>query len=183
MQYRRIYVPGSTYFFTIVTERRRKIFTDDVNVDILRQAFRNTMKKRPFTIDAVVILPDHLHCIWTLPPNDSDFSTRWRLIKTWFTKHSNYKNQLPANESRIKKREQSIWQHRYWEHLLRNELDFEQHINYIHYNPVKHGYVTNPSDWKHSSLHLYIQLNILPANWGKQCSTLNDKMRKMKYLN
>ena len=87
MQYRRAYIPGSRYFFTLVTEQRRKLFIDDTNVDLLRQAFWHVIKKRHFTIDAVVILPEHLHCIWTLPPNDTDFSTRWRLIKTWFTKH------------------------------------------------------------------------------------------------
>ena len=95
------------------------------------------MKKRPFAIDAVVILPEHLHCIWTLPPNDVDFSTRWRLIKTWFTKHCDNKYKVKPNPSRIKNGEPAIWQPRYWEHLLRDEWDFERHINYIHYNPVK----------------------------------------------
>jgi putative transposase len=107
MQYRRVYISGSCYFFTFIIERRRKIFIDDENVEILRQAFRNVMKKRPFVINASVILPDHIHCIWTLPSDDADFSTRWRLIKTWFTKHSNYKNKFITNQSRIKKHEQA----------------------------------------------------------------------------
>jgi len=135
-------------------------------VDLLRQAFWHVIKKRPFTIDAVVILPEHLHCIWTLPPNDTDFSTRWRLIKTWFTKHCDDKYKVKPNLSRIKKSEQAIWQHRYWEHLLRDELDFEHHVNYIHYNPVKHGYVNKPSDWQCSSFHRYVKQSIIPSNWG-----------------
>ncbi|MDM8568472.1 transposase [Thiotrichales bacterium HSG1] len=82
MQYRRAYIQGSSYFFTLVTEQRRKLFIDDTNVYLLYQAFHHVMKKRPFTTDAIVVLPEHLHCIWTLPPNDADFSTWWRLIKT-----------------------------------------------------------------------------------------------------
>jgi len=124
------------------------------------------MKKRPFVIDAVVILPEHLHCIWTLPPFDADFSTRWRLIKTWFTKHCENKYKVKPNPSRIKNGEPAIWQLRYWEHLLRDELDFEHHVNYIHYNPVKHGYVNKPSDWKYSSFHRYVKQSIIADNWG-----------------
>ncbi len=87
MYYRRAFIPGGTYFFTVVTARRRKLFGDEASIDVLRQAFRHVNSARPFTIDAVVILPDHLHCIWTLPPSDSDYPTRWRLLKTWVTKH------------------------------------------------------------------------------------------------
>jgi putative transposase len=167
MQYRRAYIPGGCYFFTVVTERRRKIFVDDHNVGLLRQAFRHVIAKRPFVVDAVVILPDHLHCIWTLPPGDNDFSTRWRLIKTWFTKHCDNRSEFRPNASRIKKGEQALWQHRYWEHLLRDEDDFARHIDYIHYNPVKHGYVDKPDDWKYSSFQRYVERGILPENWGE----------------
>ena len=153
MQYRRANVHGGCYFFTLVTERRRKLFINDTNVDLLRQAFRHVMDKRPFIMDAVVILPEHLHCIWTLPPDDSDFSTRWRLIKTWFTKHCNDKYKMKPNTSRLIKKEQVIWQRRYWEHVISDDLDFEHHVNYIHYNPVKHQYVKKPSDWRDSSIH------------------------------
>ncbi|RKZ39192.1 MAG: hypothetical protein DRQ49_12240 [Gammaproteobacteria bacterium] len=124
---------GESLFFTLVTEQRRKLFIDETNVELLYQAFRHVMKKRHFAIDAIVVLPEHLHGIWTLPPNDADFSTRWRLIKTGFTKHCDNKYKVTPK-----------WQHRYWEHLLRDELDFEHHINYIHYNPVKHDYVNKP---------------------------------------
>jgi putative transposase len=167
MQYRRAYIQGSSYFFTLVTEQRRKLFIDETNVDLLYQAFRHVMKKRPFAIDAIVVLPEHLHCIWTLPPNDADFcSSPLRLIKTWFTKHCDNEYKVTPNQSRFKKNEQAIWQHRYWEHLLRDELDFEHHINYIHYNPVKHDYVNKPSDWKYSSFHRYVEQGTIPINWG-----------------
>jgi putative transposase len=167
MQYRRTFIPGGSYFFTIVTKRRQKLFVSDTNVEVLRQAFRNVMKKRPFNIDAAVVLPDHLHFVWTLPANDADYPTRWRLIKTWFTKHCEHKYQFGLNASQVKRGEQAIWQHRYWEHLLQNEVDFEWHINYIHYNPVKHNYVNKPFDWKYSSLHKYVKQGIISDKWGE----------------
>jgi len=166
MPYRRAFVPGGSYFFTVVTERRRKIFSDDAHVDLLRLAFQQVMAKLPFKIDAAVILPDHLHCIWTLPPGEADFATRWRLIKTWFSKHCSPELKTPPSAAREKKKEQAIWQHRYWEHLLRNETDYQRHIDYIHCNPVKHGYVDRPSDWRSSSLHRYIEQGIIDKNWG-----------------
>jgi len=174
MQYRRALIPGGRYFFTLVTERRRKIFIDDVQVERLRQAFRQVMRKRPFIIDAAVVLPDHLHCIWTLPPDDVDFPTRWRLIKTWFTKHDDSTCQIERTGSRIKQGEPAIWQHRYWEHFLRDELDFEQHVHYIHYNPVKHGYVHKPADWKYSSFHHYVKQGMIPHQWGESGISFPD---------
>jgi putative transposase len=174
MKYRRAFVPGGNYFFTVVTERRQKIFIDDRNIEILRQAFKKVMEKYPFSIDAAVILPEHLHFVWTLPPNDTDFSTRWRLIKTWFTKHCEYKSMYKPNVSQIKRGEKTIWQHRYWEHLLQDELDFEQHVNYIHYNPVKHGYVSKPVDWKYSSFHKYIEQGLISSDWGKSEVSFSD---------
>ncbi len=166
MQYRRAYTPGAQYFFTLVTENRRKIFTNDATINTLRQAFRNVMTKRPFIIDAAVIMPEHIHCIWTLPPDDADFSTRWRLIKTWFTKHCDSKLRTPPSENRKHRGEQAIWQHRYWEHMIRDEVDYAHHVDYIHYNPVKHGAVPRPVDWPYSSLHRYIQNGVLQRNWG-----------------
>ena len=166
MQYRRANITGGSYFFTLVTEGRRELFIDEANVETLRQAFRHVMVKRPFVMDAAVILPDHLHCIWTLPEDDADYSTRWRLIKTWFTKHCDDKCKIEPNASRLKKREQAIWQHRYWEHLLRDDQDFENHLHYIHYNPVKHRYVTNPSGWRYSSIHRYCRQGAIPDDWG-----------------
>ena len=103
--------------------------------------------QRPFTLEAAVVLPDHLHCIWTLPPGDADFSTRWRLIKTWFTKHCDWALGAEDGKARTSRGERGLWQHRYWEHMLRDETDYRRHIEYIHFNPVKHGYVKAPMDW------------------------------------
>jgi putative transposase len=166
MRYRRAFIPGGSFFFTLVTEKRRAIFNDERNVDTLRAAFANIKAQRPFDIDAIVIMPDHLHCIWTLPSSDLDFATRWRLIKTWFTKHCDPSLRTPPNKARQNKQEQAIWQHRYWEHALRDEADFVRHTDYIHYNPVKHKHVTAPREWPHSSFHRYVEAGIYPADWG-----------------
>jgi putative transposase len=139
MRYRRAFVPGASYFFTVVTEKRHAIFASSEAVAVLRNAFRVIRSTRPFELDAIVVMPEHLHCIWTLPPDDADFATRWRLIKTWFTKHCDPVLRRSPNEPRATSRPQAIWQHRYWEHLLRDEADFVRHVEYIHFNPVKHG--------------------------------------------
>ncbi len=166
MQYRRVYVPGGSYFFTLITQKRRKILVGEATIDVLREAFRRVMKKRPFYIDAAVILPDHLHGIWMLPPEDQDFSTRWRLIKTWFTKHCNTALRENSDHTRKRKGEQAIWQHRYWEHLLRDDHDYARHVEYIHYNPVKHLYVSKPFDWPYSSFRRYVKQGIYKKDWG-----------------
>ncbi len=150
--YRRFYVDGGCYFFTVaIANRKSNLLTD--NIEYLRKAFREVMQAHPFKIDAIVILPDHLHCVLTLPPNDSNYSMRWRQIKSKFS------YQLPPTEQRslnqYKRGERGIWQRRFWEHTIRNEQDYIQHIDYTHYNPVKHGYVTYPKDWKYSSFHIY----------------------------
>ncbi len=167
MQYRRAFVPGASFFFTVVTEQRRPILASNEAVEVLRGALRAVGSKRPFNVDAMVVLPDHLHCIWTLPPDDADFSTRWRLIKTWFTKHCDPVLHAEPNHVRIAKREQAVWQHRYWEHLLRSEIDFARHVEYIHYNPVKHGCATSPLDWPYSSFRTFVEAGIDPADWGR----------------
>ncbi len=146
MEYRRANTAGASYFFTLVTYHRQPVFAEEKEVMVLRQAFKAVMNKYPFVIDAIVVMPDHLHCIWELPQGDADFSTRWRLIKMGFTKHCDERwRQLP-DRSRKRKKQQAVWQHRYWEHLLRDEADYHHHVDYIHYNPVKHGYVKTPSD-------------------------------------
>ena len=155
MRYRRAFVEGGSYFFTVVTAQRRPILATEQAIEDLRSAFRNVRARRPFEIDAIVVLPDHLHCIWTLPPDDSDFATRWRLVKTWFTKNC---------DAGI--RSAPIWQDRYWEHLMRDEGDFTRHVEYIHYNPVKHGRVARPTDWPYSSFGRYVEAGIYPADWG-----------------
>ena len=158
MQYRRAFVPGGTYFFTVVAAQRRPIFSDDRTVELLRQAFLHVKKKRPFIVDAMVVLPDHLHCLWTLPTGDSDYPIRWRLIKTWVAKH--------CDSARNGRTDRSMWQPRYWEHTVRSETDYRKHVEYIHYNPVKHGYVRVPSEWPYSSFMRYVKRNLYPEDWG-----------------
>ena len=143
-RYRRNLVPGGSFFFTVnLAERRLRLLTE--RIDLLRAAFRATRARHPFTVDAVVVLPDHLHAIWTLPEGDADFALRWRLIK------SSFSHGLPQGErisqSRAGKGERGIWQRRYWEHTLRDNGDFARHADYIHFNPVKHGLAARVKDW------------------------------------
>jgi len=156
--YRRCHEHGSPYFFTVVTYNRRRIFESESAVELLRSAFRTVMNKHPFTIDAMVVLPDHLHCIWQLPDDDTDFSTRWMLIK----------KQVSASmkSERNHRGEKEIWQRRFWEHLIRNDDDYHRHMDYIHYNPVKHGYVKSPAKWPFSSFRKMVTDDLYDANWG-----------------
>jgi putative transposase len=161
--YRRNLVAGGTYFFTVnLADRRRQLLTE--NLECLRAAFRSTRQRHPFAIDAIVVLPDHLHTIWTLPQGDSDFSVRWNLIKGGFSRG------LPRGESisdsRFGRRERGIWQRRYWEHTIRDEEDFAQHLDYIHFNPVKHGYAEHPAAWPFSSFQRMVRLGFYPADWA-----------------
>ena len=160
--YIRATVPGGTFFFTVaLLERHRRLLVE--NIDILRTAFRTVHRTRPFTIDAIVILPDHLHCIWTLPATDADFSTRWRLIKTAFARH------IPTGERLSNRRqhtgERGIWQRRFWEHAIRDDTDLARHVDYIHFNPVKHGHVGQAADWPYSSFHRYVRNGMQPPDW------------------
>src|SRR4051812_35349477 len=142
--YRRNFVPGGSFFFTVnLADRRGRLLTD--HIDHLRHAFRATRVRHPYSIEAIVILPDHLHAIWTLPGDDADFATRWRLIKSAFS-HAVPRGER-ISDSRQRKSERGIWQRRYWEHTIRDERDFIGHVDYIHFNPVKHGYVTCVQDW------------------------------------
>ena len=172
MQYRRAFAPGGTFFFTLVTEGRRPVFTSAENVQVLRNAFKTVRASRPFEIDAMVVMPDHLHCIWTLPPDDADFSTRWRLIKTWFTKHCHPDMRHAPTAVREAKHQQAVWQHRFWEHQLRDANDFANHVDYIHYNPVKHGLAASPADWPYSSFLRYVKGGIYPIDWGQSAVEL-----------
>ncbi len=174
MKYRRAFVEGGSFFFTLVTEKRRPIFASDKAVEVLRNAVRSVRNARPFTLDAIVILPDHLHCILTLPPGDADFATRWRLIKTWFTKHCDPALRPVPSGVQSTRQEQALWQHRYWEHMLRDERDFEQHVEYIHYNPVKHGYAASPLEWPHSSFRRYVEAGVYEGNWGQGQMDIED---------
>jgi putative transposase len=159
---------GSTYFFTLVARNRRPILCHELIRRSLRTAIANVRIARPFSIDAWVSMPDHLHCIWTLPEGDSDYSTRWSLIKRSV---SRFTSELALDTgtrsaSARKHRESTIWQRRFWEHLIRNDEDMERHIEYIHYNPVRHGYVERAVDWPYSSIHRYIDAGLCPANWA-----------------
>ena len=164
MRYRRAGISGASYFFTVnLAERNRALLVD--HADVLRAVIREVRSRYPFHIDAMVVLPDHLHAIWTLPKNDKDFSTRWMLIKSGFSRR------LPTgerrNQSRAGKGERGIWQRRFWEHLIRDEMDYARHVDYVHYNPVKHGCVTSPVDWPQSSIHQFIARGILSPDWAE----------------
>jgi putative transposase len=163
-EYRRAYIPGGSWFFTVNLAERRgnRLLTD--KIDALRSAFEYTKQRRPFRLDAVVILPDHLHCIWSLPGGDQDFSVRWNLLKGHFSRSIERGERI--SQSREKRRERGIWQRRFWEHLLRDQIDFNQHVDYIHWNPVKHGWVKRVADWPHSSFHQFVADGIYSANWG-----------------
>jgi putative transposase len=167
-EYRRYYVDGAMVFFTLVTHQRRKLFEEELARKCLREALETVRKKRPFSVDAVVLLPDHLHMIWTLPADDGDFSLRWRRIKAEFTESYLAAGGLEGQRSasRRKRKERGIWQRRFWDHVIRDELDFERHLDYIHFNPVKHGYVPCPRDWPYSSFQRWVERGVYEPNWG-----------------
>lgn len=162
--YRRFYVPATSWFFTANLAERRNNHLLVEEIGLLREAFRYVKQRKPFRMEAVVIMPDHLHCIWTLPPEDADFSIRWSMLKGHFSRS------LPAGEqispSRVKRRERGIWQRRFWAHLLTGQDDFNNHFDYLHWNPVKHGWVRQAADWPHSSFHRFVELGVYPRDWG-----------------
>ena len=129
----------------------------------------------PFEIEAMVVLPDHLHCMWTLPEGDADFSERWRRIKGRFSRQCVAEYQQPVSVSRSRKGEKAVWQRRFWEHQIRDEVDFSNHVDYIHYNSVKHGLVGTPRDWPYSSFHKYVCDGIYPEDWGAEISPNLDE--------
>lgn len=163
MHYRRARAAGGSFFFTVnLADRRQDYLTR--YVQDLREVFRKTRDKYPFHIEAMVVLPDHLHAIWRLPEGESDYAGRWSLIKSRFS------CAVPAGEwvsdSRLAKRERGIWQRRYWEHQIRDAEDWRRHVDYIHFNPVKHGYVRRVVDWPFSSFHRFVREGVLPRDWG-----------------
>jgi putative transposase len=165
--YRRNFVPGGSYFFTVnLADRSSRLLTD--HIDLLRTAFRYARVRHAFTVDAIVILPDHLHAIWSLPEGDADFGTRWRHVKAMFSRALSARERI--SESRLRKGERGIWQRRYWEHTLRDERDFSRHVDYIHFNPVKHGLVTRVEDWPYSSFHRMVRLGVYAKDWGGDAS-------------
>ena len=167
MRYRRLKIPGATYFFTVVTHDRRPLFRDPSAVALFKAGVNRIQSRHPFTVDATVILPDHIHTLWTLPDGDANFSTRWRLIKEAFTKAYIRDHPLPEpSASRRAKGEQPIWQRRFWEHVIRDDADYAAHADYIHYNPVRHGLVSAARDWPHSSFADWVARGALGEGWG-----------------
>ena len=165
VNYRRVQQSGGMFFFTVTLRDRNSALLTQY-IDQLRFAFRDTQLKKPFKVDAIVILPDHLHCLWTLPMGDSDYSGRWRSIKSSFVRKLRKSGvKVVVNE----KGEANLWQRRFWEHQIRDDKDLEAHVNYIHINPVKHGLVKNVIDWPWSSFHEYLRNGLLERNWAGDC--------------
>ncbi|MGH8497476.1 MAG: REP-associated tyrosine transposase [Methylococcales bacterium] len=156
--YRRVFIPGGVYFFTVVTYQRKAIFAMPENVDVLRIAYKRIMAEKLFTTDAIVVLPDHLHCIWRLPEGDADFPERWREIKKIVSKRIGIK--------RHDRNAMDLWQPRFFDHVLRNEEDWRGHVDYIHYNSVKHGLAASPAEWPYSSFHKAVAKGWHAENWG-----------------
>ena len=170
--YRRAWHPGGTYFFTVNLLQRNGNDLLTQHIDLLREVVRSVRQRHPFVVHAWAVLPDHLHCVIELPANDTDFATRWRLIKMEFSKA------LPkterVSEVRAKRGERGIWQRRYWEHLIRDEADFRAHMDYVHINPLKHGLVTRVSDWPYSTFHRLVGQGVYPPDWaGGNATPLN----------
>lgn len=160
--YRRTKIAGGTFFFTVtLADRSSDLLV--VEVDRLRRVYKDIDERRPFRTIAICILPDHLHAIWTLPDGDVDFSTRWNLIKSGFSRGLSAKTH---SKSKAARREKGIWQRRFWEHAIRDDNDLTRHVDYIHFNPVKHGLVTRVRDWPHSSFQRYAARGDLPDDWG-----------------
>ncbi|PQO46647.1 REP-associated tyrosine transposase [Blastopirellula marina] len=177
-KYRRSRI-GSVFFFTVVTYQRRPILTTSLGRYCLREAFRETRSVHPLQVDAIVILPDHLHAIWTLPDNDNDYSLRWRKIKASFTKQWRKSGGLAetCNPSRIDKGEHGVWQRRFYEHTCRDEDDVRRCIDYVHVNPLKHGLVDRVCDWPWSTFHRYVRQGVYGRSWGNANVWYGDEFR------
>ena len=179
-EYRRAFQPGGTFFFTLVTETREPLLVEPTARHLLHAAFEQTRGRFPFTIDTIVLLPDHLHTIWTLPPDDADFSTRWSFLKRHFTKAwlSSGGRECGRTKSRQRNRRRGVWQRRFWEHLIRDETDFIRHCDYIHFNPVKHGLIACPHAWPHSSFHRFVGQGIYERDWACSCTRTTPPVLK-----
>jgi putative transposase len=171
-EYIRSNIAGGTYFFTVTLANRGSTALID-HIAALRTAYRRVQTLHPFKTIAICVLPDHIHVIWKLPAGDHDFALRWQHIKGQFSR------QLSANaqrsDSKFKKREKGIWQRRYWEHQIRDEIDLQRHVDYTHINPVKHGFVTQVKDWEYSSFHQYVERGELPIDWGGVNTALTER--------
>ena len=174
--YRRSY-EGRVFFFTVVTYHRQKILTTKAGRDCLRTAFQKTMQERPFEVIAIVLLPNHLYAIWKLPENDTDYSNRWRQIKTLFTRnwHPNENDNKTFSESRRKRGEKNVWQRRFFEHTCRDECDLKRCVDYVHVNPLKHRCVERVKDWPWSTFHRYVRLGEYAEDWGSSQNWFGDE--------
>ena len=174
--FRRNYLPGGTFFFTLVTHYRTPFLCDPDAISILRRVFRECRYRWPLRIDALVILPDHLHMIWTLPYDDHAYSKRIGWSKKEFTKAwlATDHAEIPQSEGRSRDNRRGVWQSKFWEHTIRDEDDYAQHIQYIHFNPVKHGYVRRPYDWRFSSFRAYVRMGMYDRAWGVQGALIRD---------
>ena len=169
--YRRALIPGGCFFFTVNLLNRRQTLLVD-HIARLREAVAATRQSCPFTIDALVVLPDHLHAVWTLPTGDCDFSTRWRLIKSRFAKALPKQERL--NAVRVARSERGIWQRRFWENLIRDEADYTRHVEYCYINPLKHRLVMRVQDWPYSSFHRDLRAGLFPADWGGDIEAIGE---------
>ncbi len=161
--YRRTKLGGGVFFFTVtLADRSSGLLVR--HIDRLRRIYGSVQKRYPFETIAICILPDHLHAIWVLPPSDDGYSMRWNVIKAGFSRGLH--ESAPRSSSKLARRERGIWQRRYWEHAIRDDTDLARHVDYIHFNPVKHGHVSRVCDWPYSSFHRYVEQGILPADWG-----------------
>jgi putative transposase len=170
VRYRRNFVPGGCYFFTLtLADRHSSALVDEIAA--LRTAFRRARLERPFSLAAIVVLPDHLHAVWTLPPEDADYSGRWRFIKTLF---SNHLIAARGGTRRHRNGELALWQRRYWEHTIRSDDDFSRRVDSIHFNPMKHALVPRVRDWPYSSFHRYVRQGLLPNDWAGNANAVGD---------
>ena len=166
--WRRLYQPGGTYFFTVVTDGRKPFLCDDLARNLLGDAMRRCQANWPFEVSAIVLLPDHLHTIWKLPPGDIDYSRRWAWIKKEFTKAwlDQGGRERITTPGRHRDGRRGVWQARFWEHTILDENDYERHFDYIHFNPVSHGLVSRPGQWPWSSFHRWVRSGAYPAEWA-----------------
>jgi len=179
-EYRRIRVKGGSYFFTVVTFGRRPFLIDDRVRTALRKGIQEVRQSLPFSVDAWVLLPDHLHAIWTLPENDDNFGSRWAVIKRTVSRQCGYVagSEESINESHSKRGERRVWQRRFWDHLIRDEMDLQRHLDYLHWNPVKHGFVKSVKDWPYSTFHRFVNQGLYPPDWG---GIIEDEMAKVNF--
>jgi putative transposase len=166
--YRRNRVPGGTYFFTVVTGGRKPLFADAKARRLLRDAIRRVRISHPLRVVAIVLLPDHLHTVWELPLGDSDYSLRWAKVKGYFTQRFVAIGGANSNLRRPNRKERDVWQPRFWEHTCLDAADVKRCVDYIHWNPVKHGLVRRASDYPFSSFHRFVQLGEYPLDWGAE---------------